>query len=133
MKLNRWVPKLFLGLFFSALLFSSFTIDKEKEEWTFLKEEANVKAFVKTDDCNGSSVFIFKFKNESKKPLSLNVIMEVVDEPTFGPITRSVLLTGNEFIQGDCDMEQKFILPNNLDSDKDLSERIKISIKLKTN
>ncbi len=132
MKSKQMIPKLLVGLFLTTILFSSFTWGLEnKEEWTFLKEEANVKAFVKTDDCNGSSVFIFKFENVSKENLDVEVSMELTDDPSIIPIKNSISIKSKETVKGNCELLWKLALPNEMESSKDLKERIRIQINQK--
>lgn len=129
MKIIRTL-KLFSALVFVALLSLSFTQNEvnDRGDWILLSTQSEINGYVMQSDCDGKSLFLFKFENTSDSELTISYTMTAVDDPTIPPITKSLTLEGRQVKEGTCDDLWIMALPNSIKSERSLNGQVTVSL-----
>ena len=92
-------------VFFGAILFTcSFTMSqKGGEDWVLVKSENHIEVFAAVSHCDGHDLYLVKAVNSGSEPQSLDLLIEVTNEPTYIPVKWNVTVDANSFATADCD------------------------------
>lgn len=74
-------------------------------DFTLQKQEGDVKAYAKIDNCKGESnqTFVVKFENASAtQTYEISYQLLVPNNPTFPPINGKITLTAGNSAEGNC-------------------------------
>ncbi len=123
----------FLGaLSIFALISLSFTWSEKASgnDWTLISTQSGISTYVMQSDCGNQDLFLFKLENTTGSTIGLKYTMSVLSDPTFPPITKTLVLKGNEVATGTCDDLWEMALPNAMKSSKSLKEQVAVTISI---
>ena len=123
---RRSISAFLLLTFFS--LSSLHAITPDEEGWTLLKSNNNVEIFVKIDNCNGDSFYLFKVNNLTSESIDFEMIVDVKNEPAYGSMLLKESIAANSANITQCE-KSMMKLPKSTNSIGDLSKEIIINIK----